>query len=356
MTDHRLLLGDAALVLADLPAGSVDLIVTSPPYADARKSSYGGVAAGDYVEWFRPISGELLRVLKPSGSFILNIKEGCRHGERSTYVLELILALREQGWLWTEEYIWHKKHCYPGKWPNRFRDAWERLLQFNKSKTFAMYQESVMVPSKAAIVARGRQLHPGDDLQVVSGSGSGLSRRMASCVRVESRTGSRFGRTAATIEGRSRVLPDNVLYLAVETRLGRRSRRTADHPRRSPGETPPDQPRDLGAGEGVTTIDGPPIPPRKPVSKFREYGAIVTPCPPRRGNRKGAVECGVKFMCGRWWRTMTATNPEEAQVSLDHFWSTTGDARLRPPGRYLDACDLAPGERPVWPSVGALAE
>ncbi|MGH9083581.1 MAG: IS21 family transposase, partial [Acidimicrobiales bacterium] len=91
-----------------------------------------------------------------------------------------------------------------------------------------------------------------------------------------------------------------------------------------------------------------------PVAKH--YGAIVTPCPPRRGNRKGAVECGVKFMCGRWWRTMTATNPEEAQVSLDHFWSTTGDARLRPPGRYLDACDLAPGERPVWPSVGALAE
>ena len=57
-----------------------------------------------------------------------------------------------------------------------------------------------------------------------------------------------------------------------------------------------------------------------PVAKH--YGAIVTPCPPRRGNRKGAVECGVKFCCGRWWRTMTATTPGEAQVSLDRFWST----------------------------------
>ncbi len=91
-----------------------------------------------------------------------------------------------------------------------------------------------------------------------------------------------------------------------------------------------------------------------PVAKH--YGAIIAPCPPRRGNRKGAVECGVKFMCGRWWRTMTATNPEEAQVSLDQFWSTTGDARLRPPGRYADPNALAPGKRPVWPTVGALAD
>jgi transposase len=92
-----------------------------------------------------------------------------------------------------------------------------------------------------------------------------------------------------------------------------------------------------------------------PVAKH--YGAIVIPCPPRRGNRKGAVECGVKFCCGRWWRTMTATTMAEGQVSLDHFWSGTGDARLRPPGRYLDPGEqVDDGGRPRWPSVGELAE
>jgi hypothetical protein len=90
-----------------------------------------------------------------------------------------------------------------------------------------------------------------------------------------------------------------------------------------------------------------------PVAKH--YGAVVVPCPPRRGNRKGAVECGVKFCCGRWWRTMTAATPEEAQVSLDRFWATTGDARLRPPGRYADPGQFASAERPAWPTVGELA-
>jgi hypothetical protein len=53
---------------------------------------------------------------------------------------------------------------------------------------------------------------------------------------------------------------------------------------------------------------------------------------------------------------MTATTPAEAQMSLDHFWSSTGDARLRPPGRYVDPGELEEDERPRWPSVGELAE
>src|SRR5690242_16388917 len=101
----RIIEGDAAKELSRLPKASVDLIVTSPPYADSRKDPYGGIDPDQYVAWFTPIAEELLRVLKPSGTFILNIKERVVEGERHTYVLELIQALRQHGWYWTEEFV-----------------------------------------------------------------------------------------------------------------------------------------------------------------------------------------------------------------------------------------------------------
>ena len=140
MIATNILSGDCLEKLKELPNSSVDLIITSPPYADQRKNTYGGIKPEKYVSWFLPITAELFRVLKNDGTFILNIKEKVQNGERSTYVLELILEMKRQGWLWTEEFIWHKKNCYPGKWPNRFRDAWERLLHLNKAKQFNMYQ------------------------------------------------------------------------------------------------------------------------------------------------------------------------------------------------------------------------
>src|SRR5438034_9120519 len=107
---NKFLLGDCEDVLRNLPDNSVDLIFTSPPYADQRKNSYDGVSPDKYVDWFMPKAAEFKRVLKPTGTFVLNIKERVVEGERHTYVLELILTRREQGWPWTEETIWHKKN------------------------------------------------------------------------------------------------------------------------------------------------------------------------------------------------------------------------------------------------------
>lgn len=132
----EILHGDCLEILKQFPEEHFDLIVTSPPYADRRANTYGGVKPDLYVEWFLPRAGELQRVLKRTGSFVLNIKEKTEEGEKHTYVIELILALRKQGWLWTEEYVWHKKNCHSGKWPNRFRDAWERCLHFTREWHF----------------------------------------------------------------------------------------------------------------------------------------------------------------------------------------------------------------------------
>ena len=190
--------GDCLDVLKTLPDECIDLIVTSPPYADNRKKSYQGVPIQRYVDWFLPISEQLKRVLKADGSFVLNIKERTAEGERQTYVLELILSMRKQGWLWTEEYIWHKKNCYPGKWSNRFRDAWERCLHFTKQRKFKMFQESVMVPM-------------GDWAQKRLGKLSEADR-----IRDESRSLSGFGKNVSHWLGKKYANPTNVLYLATE--------------------------------------------------------------------------------------------------------------------------------------------
>lgn len=134
---NQILCGDARQLLASIPDHSIDLIFTSPPYAQQRQQQYASVSPDDYVAWFIPIADQLKRVLKPTGTFILNIKENVIRGERSPYVLELILALRRQGWRWTEEFIWHKKNSFPGKWPNRFRDAWERYYNLIYRKNSA---------------------------------------------------------------------------------------------------------------------------------------------------------------------------------------------------------------------------
>lgn len=195
---HDLYSGNCEDVLKELPDNLVDLIFTSPPYADQRKKTYGGIHSDDYVEWFLPKTEQMLRVLKPTGTFVLNIKEKVVDGERSTYVMELILAMRKQGWLWTEEFIWHKKNCYPGKWPNRFRDAWERLLQFNKNKKFNMYQEEVMVPMGDWAKTRLKNLSETDKS------------------RDESKVGSGFGKNISNWLERDKAYPTNVLHLATE--------------------------------------------------------------------------------------------------------------------------------------------
>ena len=196
--ENQYIVGDCEEVLKNIHNNSFDLIITSPPYADSRKDTYGGIHPDKYVKWFLPKSKEFLRVLKPTGTFILNIKEKATNGERHTYVIDLIKELKKQGWLWTEEFIWHKKNTYPGKWSNRFRDSWERCLQFNKNKKFNMYQEEVMIPIGKWAKNRLAKLSDKDKIRDNSAVGSG------------------FGKNVSNWKGREMVYPSNVLHMATE--------------------------------------------------------------------------------------------------------------------------------------------
>jgi site-specific DNA-methyltransferase (adenine-specific) len=106
--------------------------------------------------------------------------------------------MRKMGWLWTEDYMWHKKNCYPGKWNNRLRDAHENLHQFNKQRKFKMYQEAVMVPVGDWAKKRLKRLSDTDK------------------IRDNSKTGSGFGKNISNWKNRDMVYPNNVLQLSTE--------------------------------------------------------------------------------------------------------------------------------------------
>lgn len=233
----KLINNDCFEALKLLLNDSIDLIITSPPYADQRKNTYGGISADKYVDWFTPIAHELKRVIKPSGSFVLNIKEKAVNGERHTYVIELILMMKKLGWLWTEEYIWYKKNSYPGKWPNRFRDSWERCIHFTKSKKFNMYQEAVMVPMGNWKNMRLKNISDTDKK------------------RDESKVGSGFGKKIENWTTRKMAYPTNVLHMATE--CGNRNH-SAAFPESLPGwfiklfTAPGDTVLDPFSGSGTT--------------------------------------------------------------------------------------------------------
>lgn len=123
--------GDCIEVMASLPAESVDAIITSPPYAEQRKSTYGGIVEAHYHEWTVAWMAEVRRLLKPDGSAIINIRPHIKDGVLSDYVLRTRLALRDEGWAELGEMVWHKNGMPTGS-PRRPRRSWESLHWFGK--------------------------------------------------------------------------------------------------------------------------------------------------------------------------------------------------------------------------------
>ncbi len=207
--------GDCLPYLSDntiFPDSSVDLVFTSPPYADRRYNTYGGIPPDKYVHWFLSISSQLYRILNPFGSFVLNIKENVKKGERQTYVLELILALKKQGWLWVEEYCWYKKNSYPGKWPNRFRDSWERCLHFTKQSNFKMYQDAVRVPIGDWAKQRFKSMSEKDFIRNISGTNSKFSRKVSNWLDRKTV----YPHNVVVFENEHYIETTNVIHLATE--------------------------------------------------------------------------------------------------------------------------------------------
>jgi len=128
--------GDCLERMKEIEDDSVDMILTSPPYANQRKNCYEGKHESEYVDWFLDFAKEFKRILKPSGSFFLNIKPHCVKGERALYVMKLVIAIKEQlGFRYTDEFSWTKLGVC-GKFNGRFKNAFEPVHHFTLEKGF----------------------------------------------------------------------------------------------------------------------------------------------------------------------------------------------------------------------------
>jgi DNA modification methylase len=148
-------LGDSVALLRALPDASVDLVVTSPPYALHFEKEYGNVSKEDYVLWFRPFAQEILRVLKDTGSFVLNIGGSYNEGvpTRSLYHFKLLVDLVENcGFFLAQECFWHNpaKLPAPAEWVNvrrmRVKDSVEYVWWLSKTEWPAANNRNVLVP------------------------------------------------------------------------------------------------------------------------------------------------------------------------------------------------------------------
>lgn len=156
MIDIRL--GDCFDLIKDLPDNSVDLVITSPPYADIV--NYGKNISikkpNEYCDWILPLFNEIQRVLKPSGSFILNINDNCSNGLRNPFIYELIYrSQKETNLKFYDTYIWHKMNGIPNGSKKRFRNNTEFIFHFVKNqKELKFHMERVMEPAAESFKQR----------------------------------------------------------------------------------------------------------------------------------------------------------------------------------------------------------
>lgn len=177
--------GDAREVLKKFPNGYFNLIVTSPPYADARKKHYDSISTKNYPDFFNTFHKEFWRVLADDGSFVLNIKDKVVRGVRDRYVWKTVMMLSDLGWHCVDDYLWIKPNAMPGFWHNRLRDEWEYCFHFTKNNKFKMYQTAVKKPMGEWAGKRLAKLNGKSKIRHNSENNSGFGRDLNNWVDKE---------------------------------------------------------------------------------------------------------------------------------------------------------------------------
>lgn len=147
--------GDAIDLLRAMPDASVNLVITSPPYALEFKKEYGNEPQDKYVEWFVPFAREVRRVLRDDGSFVVNVGGAWQKGHptRSLYHFKLLVELVETvQFFLAQEIYWHNpaKMPTPAEWVNvqriRVKDSVEPCWWLSKTERPKATNTNVLVP------------------------------------------------------------------------------------------------------------------------------------------------------------------------------------------------------------------
>jgi len=189
-------LGDSRTILEKYQ-GQADLIVTSPPYADARSKHYDSIHPDEFADWFMTFHESFYNALKPDGSMIINIKDKVVDGVRHRFVWQTIQKLCDEGWYSIDDYLWHKTNPMPGRWPTRLRDGWEYCFHLCKSKRPYFDPDAIKKPIGKWAKTRMSNLGENDLTRHNSVNDSG------------------FGRDLSKWSNKETVSPSNVLSVAL---------------------------------------------------------------------------------------------------------------------------------------------
>lgn len=151
-------MGDSLELMHELPDDSIDLVVTSPPFALQRQKAYGNVAETEYVDWITPFGREVYRILKPSGSLVLDLGGAYRSGcpSRSLYNFRVLIAFCDEiGFHLAQDFYWFNPAKLPSpiEWVNkrkiRVKDAVNTVWWFGKTEYPKADVKKVLVPYSA---------------------------------------------------------------------------------------------------------------------------------------------------------------------------------------------------------------
>lgn len=176
---NKLINCDCIAAMKEIDSESINLYMTSPPYAKQR--SYNGASADEYIDFISPIVREVVRTLKNDGSFVINIKEHCLNGQRHLYVYKMVIHFVEVlGLRLVDEFVWNKTNPFPSGAKNRLKDGFERVFHFTKTGKYKFYPEKVLIKSTSKWLEGEKRRKNKGGHNVTNGSGMNMGKRICS--------------------------------------------------------------------------------------------------------------------------------------------------------------------------------